>query len=390
MGKNNRQRREDKHRRRDRSRAARSQAPAGPGGVRYIGDEVSTALLVRTAAVAMAQGDVALARSVLSDLTARPDAGRFAAAAVADLLAKLAGAGWEPRLLANLVRRRLSARHARVLTTPGESEGGALEGGALEGVEVTVEVLAVMMVLPPLPALPSASVVDEAQAKVLAKVRGLLAKAESTTFAEEAESLSAKAQELMARHAIDRALAVAAAAPEVPGGRRLPIEDPYADAKAMLVGSVSQANRCRSVHVVDLALVTLLGFEADLVAVELLFTSLLVQANRAMLAAGREDRRARQRGFRSSFLSAYAVRIGQRLEACTADQVSAADADEGGRLLPVLAARDDAVEDAVEKMFGGSLVHRPTRISDPRGWVAGHAAADLADLAVGPGLRATG
>ena len=143
-------------------------------------------------------------------------------------------------------------------------------------------------------------------------------------------------------------------------------------------------------YVVDLALVTLLGFESDLVAVELLFTSLLVQANRALLAAGRNDRRSRQRGFRSSFLSAYAVRIGQRFEAYTAAQVAVVDTDEGGRLLPVLAARDDAVEDAVNQMFGSTLVHRHARISDPRGWVAGHAAADLADLAVGPGLRATG
>ena len=35
--------------------------------------------------------------------------------------------------------------------------------------------------------------------KVLGRVRALLAKAESTTFPEEAEALTAKAQELMAR-----------------------------------------------------------------------------------------------------------------------------------------------------------------------------------------------
>ena len=41
---------------------------------------------------------------------------------------------------------------------------------------------------------------------VLAKVRALLAQAESTTFEAEAEAFTAKAQELMARHAIDAAL----------------------------------------------------------------------------------------------------------------------------------------------------------------------------------------
>ncbi len=398
MGKNNRQRRQDKQRRRDQRRSqrpdepgsarrpqpgpSRSQGPTGPGGVRFRSDEVPTELLVMMAVEAVTEvgGDVSRGEKLIAEVLARPDGRRSVAGVLAKLLEVLGGSGWEPRLVANIVRRRLTAAHVKVL--------GALEDSS--GIAPAIEVLAVLSELPPLPPLPATTRVDEAEAKILAKVRGLLAKAESTTFPEEAEALSAKAQELMARHAIDHALAASAEAPEVPGGRRLPVEDPYADAKAMLVGSVSRANRCQSVHVVDLALVTLLGFESDLVAVELLFTSLMVQANRALLAAGRDDRRARQRGFRSSFLSAYAVRIGQRLEACTAAQVAVVDTDEGGRLLPVLAARDDAVEDAVNQMFGSSLVHRPARISDPRGWVAGHAAADLADLAVGPGLRATG
>lgn len=55
---------------------------------------------------------------------------------------------------------------------------------------------------------------------------------------------------------------------------------------------------------------------SDLDAVELLFTSLLVQATTAMLAAGsRQDAhgRSRTRSFRQSFLAAYAQRIGERL-----------------------------------------------------------------------------
>ena len=40
--------------------------------------------------------------------------------------------------------------------------------------------------------------------KKLSRVRALLAKAESSSFPEEAEALSAKAQELMTRHALDR------------------------------------------------------------------------------------------------------------------------------------------------------------------------------------------
>jgi hypothetical protein len=70
--------------------------------------------------------------------------------------------------------------------------------------------------------------------------------------------------------------------------------------------------------------------------------------------------------------------------------VAGADNGSGGRLLPVLAARTDAVDDAVDAMFGDRLVAMETRIRDSHGWVAGHAAADLADLAVGPEVRAAG
>ena len=381
MGTNNRQRRQDKKRRRDRRRAERSTGSAGPGRVTYRIDELPTNVLVTMASLAMAESDEEHGRLLLDRVAGRPDARRCVAQATQDLLGELGQAGWEPRLAANVVRRRLSTRHAKVV----------IDGLAgLDDVEPAIEVLAVLLLLPPLPVLPQATQVDEGEAKVLAKVRGLLAKAESTTFPEEAEALSAKAQELMARHAIDHALASAGARAEAPGGRRLPLEDPYADAKSMLLAAVARANRCRAVHIVDLAHATVLGFESDLVAVEVLFTSLLVQANRAMLAAGRDDRRSRQRGFRSSFLSAYANRIGQRLEASTQAEVAEADADQGGRLLPVLAARDDAVDDAVDSMFGDGLISRPARISDHRGWLAGHAAADLADLAVGPQVRAAG
>ena len=46
----------------------------------------------------------------------------------------------------------------------------------------------------------------DVDAGVLAKVRALLAKAESTTFEAEAEALTAKAHQLMVRHTIDEAL----------------------------------------------------------------------------------------------------------------------------------------------------------------------------------------
>jgi hypothetical protein len=78
--------------------------------------------------------------------------------------------------------------------------------------------------------------------------------------------------------------------------RRLWIDQPYVSAKSMLVHAVAEANRCQSVLSESLGFCTLIGEPADLEAVELLVTSLLVQANAAMLRYGQQaDRRGASR-----------------------------------------------------------------------------------------------
>src|SRR5258708_26039932 len=160
-----------------------------------------------------------------------------------------------------------------------------------------------------------------AEAGTLGKIRALLAKAESTEFPEEAEALSARAQELMAKHSIDHALLAAqSGSKDRPAARRLPVDNPYESPKATLLHAVAQANRCRSVWQKAIGMSTVVGFPSDLDAVELLFTSLLVQANTAMLREGaKKDAygRSRTRAFRQSFLVAYAYRIGVRLSEAT-------------------------------------------------------------------------
>jgi hypothetical protein len=225
-----------------------------------------------------------------------------------------------------------------------------------------------------------------ADKRILGKIRALLAKAESTEFAEEAEALSARAQELMAKYSIDHALLAAESGrKDQPASRRLPVDNPYDGPKAQLLQEVAQANRCRSVWYKSLAMSAVIGFPADLEVVELLFTSLLVQANTAMLRAGaKHDRygRSRTRAFRQSFLMSYADRIGERLAGAAGDAERQAAAEvPGGNLLPVLAARHQAVDDAVDDMFGESLTsHRGGRVSDSEGWYSGRAAADVAAL----------
>ncbi|MFH9465756.1 DUF2786 domain-containing protein [Streptomyces clavifer] len=236
--------------------------------------------------------------------------------------------------------------------------------------------------------------------RMLTRIRALLAKAEATGFPEEAEALTTKAQELMARHSIDEALLAARThAGGTPGACRIGVDAPYESAKAILLDAVASANRCRAVWNSDLGFTTVVGFEPDLEAVELLFTSLLVQGTAAMTKAEAGQRaggRKRTKTFRQSFLMAYAQRLGSRLAADTARVTAAADTgDRAGRggeapaqgLLPVLAARDVAVTDAAERMFPRTTTSRVRGATDAEGWDHGTAAADRAGMGGrGPGI----
>ncbi|MGW2373975.1 MULTISPECIES: DUF2786 domain-containing protein [Kitasatospora] len=228
--------------------------------------------------------------------------------------------------------------------------------------------------------------------RMLARIRALLAKAESTEYPEEAEALTAKAQQLMAQHSIDEALLAAAAADrDTPAALRIGVDNPYEGPKTMLLDAVAAANRCRVVWAKEFGFCTVIGFDGDLDGVELLYTSLLVQATHALNKAG-SGKGSRSKAFRQSFLVAYAARIRERLTAATERTTSAAAAGrhlrEDGteeqllpdeRLLPALAARSAAVDEEVGRLFP-KLVSQRVRVSDGEGWAAGRAAADRAAL----------
>ncbi|MEU9554782.1 DUF2786 domain-containing protein [Streptomyces fumanus] len=216
-----------------------------------------------------------------------------------------------------------------------------------------------------------------AESRSLARIRALLAKAEATGYPEEAEALSAKAQELMARYSVDEALLAARApAPDAPGACRIGVEPPYEQAKAVLLDAVADANHCRAVWNEPFGFSTVVGFEGDLQAVELLYTSLLVQAETAMTraeAAQRAGGRKRTKSFRQAFLAAYAHRVGTRLRA-------AAEAPVSDDLLPVLASREVAVADRLERMFPATTTTRLRGTADAAGWTEGSRAADRAHV----------
>ncbi|QDQ16477.1 DUF2786 domain-containing protein [Streptomyces spectabilis] len=217
--------------------------------------------------------------------------------------------------------------------------------------------------------------------RALTRIRALLAKAEATGYPQEAEALTAKAQELMARYSVDEALLAARThAAGTPGACRVGVDAPYETAKAILLDAVATANRCRAVWNEAFAFTTVVGFEPDLDVVELLYSSLLVQGAAAMTTAEADQRaggRHRTKTFRQAFWMAYAHRVGARLEAAAAPVTHE---DGGGALLPVLVARDVSVTDRAERMFPETTTTRVRGVVDGAGWAEGAAAAAGANL----------
>lgn len=214
----------------------------------------------------------------------------------------------------------------------------------------------------------------------LERVRALLAKAEATTFPAEAEAYTAKAQELISRHSLDEAMLAGEGGTVVPYARRIGVDHPYESEKASLLTSVARANRCHVVWSPEFGFATVFGFDADIDAVDLLHTSLLVQAHRAMARTEPRGKagRARLKSFRQSFLVGYAVRIGERL--AEASRAALDQAGDPAALLPVLASRDVQVRQARDRSFPSTTRGRGFRVASLEGWESGREAADAAKL----------
>jgi Protein of unknown function (DUF2786) len=441
MGKNNRQRRAAKVRRRARSR------PSGPHAARATAAPADTPVGDAAACFVMAvhaeeRGDDAYVRRVVDVLAGEPplDVAPEVACSVERHVAQAWNRGWQPADVIRVVDRERGQGEAELARCAIASQAASYEQrGArvapewmaqLERVGATrtwdphtpylvqlaaaeperragrwrdallaaVRTTSLLARLPDLPRLidPPSQWRDgiairhgSLPAVVLERVRALLAKAESTTFAAEAEACTAKAQELMARHRIDRAVIEAAGhRGEEPVGRRLGVDDPYADAKAMLLANVADANGCRAVWSKVLGFTTVFGFADELDVVEELFTSLLVQATSALRRAGpKQDRygRSRTTRFRRSFLVAYAVRIGQRLRETVDAAVDSASAEIGVALVPILTARTEATAAAAERAFP-NLGSFSSSATDGEGWYAGTLFGDQVELSVAPKL----
>ncbi len=224
----------------------------------------------------------------------------------------------------------------------------------------------------------------------LAKVRALLAKAESTEFPAEAEAFTAKAQELMTAACIDEATLRASTSSRSTGrisAVRIGLDDPYIASKRTLLRVVCAANDARCVFHTAVDLATVVGPIVQLVHVELLFTSLLIQVQAALSADAERaapGSHTRSRGYRSSFIVGFAMRIGERLHRAR----SVAFFRSGADALPVLAADDRATAELFDRLVGPTTRLRSSAGVDALGLRAGADAADRASLRES-GLHAT-
>lgn len=432
MSANNRQRRAAKQRRRaaDRRRRESDRQSVGPRplGPRPLGPDAFDVdreemrrqagqrlrfVLARIAANPESAGHLATEFVTAGTPVERELARDAVRTALSDLAGHVTENGWTPADLGALTRRRrLTAGHTGLLVTllaaetrrhphertapawrdeladlgaPQEFELAAVTGMrlALELADLLASLPRIAQVLPP----PGAATIGSAtrsggNRNHLSRVRALLAKAEATAYPEEAEALSAKAQELITRYALEH-LIDAPEPDESDDGvraRRIWIDPPYVLPKAMLINAAAEANRCQTIVSQRLGFTTIMGAEQDIAVVELLATSLLVQADRAMLAHGRRSTQwgtSRTAAFRRSFLASYAQRIGERLRAASEDAL--ADTGRAHELLPVLRGHAERVQALQDKLFP-EITRRAPSVSDAQGWALGRAAADLAQL----------
>ncbi|MGQ0575884.1 MAG: DUF2786 domain-containing protein [Pseudonocardia sp.] len=217
-------------------------------------------------------------------------------------------------------------------------------------------------------------------------IRKLLAKADGAGTPAEAETYTAKAVELMARHGIDSAL-LGAARPghDEIGAQRIGMDDPYSAGKARLLAWTAGALRCRAVlHTAyggRVEAVTVFGFAADRERVELLYTSLLLQAGGQLVALRPPGVGESVAAYRRSWLYGFADEVRRRLvEAESRAQREHAGPGPGvPGLALVLADRSDRVEQAYAAAFPGLTRARPASYSGS-GFGHGAAAGRRADL----------
>jgi hypothetical protein len=220
---------------------------------------------------------------------------------------------------------------------------------------------------------------------LLDRVRKLLAKAEAEgVTVEEAEALTAKAAELMARYGIDRAM-LAASRPETdkPDSRIIDIANPWAQVRAHLLAGLAGAMRCQVILLRPDgpgARVHVFGYASDLERTDILYTSLLLQMAHGLTIALPPAGARSPRAWRRSWLLGFAAAVVARVRA--AEERAATDAESrtggGPSTALVLADRSVTIRRQMEQAYPVTRQARLTYTGG--GYRAGYTKGQQADI----------
>jgi hypothetical protein len=232
-------------------------------------------------------------------------------------------------------------------------------------------------------------VLTEPPAELLDRVRKLLAKAEDDGVTPaEAEALTAKAAELMARYGIDRALlGVLHPGSDAPADRVFDLDNPWATVKAHLLSGLATALRCQCVLLgrpVPGRRLHMFGYASDIERADILFTSLLVQMARALAAADIPPQAPSVKAWRRSWMLGYASAVVARVREAEQRAARASDADraasggDGPSTALVLADRAMTVRRQAQQAYPRT---RQTRVTyTGNGYASGYQEGQKADI----------
>jgi Protein of unknown function (DUF2786) len=225
----------------------------------------------------------------------------------------------------------------------------------------------------------------EPPSALLDRVRKLLAKAEADGVTPpEAEALTAKAAELMARYGIDRAR-LAASQPETdkPSSRIIDITNPWAQVRAHLLAGLAGAMRCQCILLNTHgpgARVHLFGYASDLERADILYTSLLLQMAHGLTAAGLPAGISSPRAWRRSWLLGFVAAVVARVKAAEARAAARSEGERssGPSTALVLADRSVVIRRQMEQAYPVTRQARVTYTGN--GYRDGYAQGQQADI----------
>lgn len=219
----------------------------------------------------------------------------------------------------------------------------------------------------------------------LATIRGLLSKAESSQFPAEAEAFLAKATVLMAKYSLDEATVWGADTGnrKVPGSIKMSFPAPYALQKMLMAHLVAKSFNCKAIRIGD-GVMHIFGFDSDLVMVETLITSLMLQSVSAMSRTKMPEWERSTTAWRRSFMIAFAERVGARLQEQMREAAVECDSTTGSSTKSstaiVLRERKKEVDVLVKSTYSRLGSSRMSGGSSRSGRDAGTTAGNRADL----------